>query len=137
MRRLFVDTNILLDLLAKREPFYHETAQLFSAADSGKVELFTSALSFANIHYVLSQRLKQQDAKNAISRLMLLVKPLDLNELIIQRALSDDSFSDFEDALQYFTAIENKSEAIITRNLKDFKNAALPVLTAGQMCSLL
>ena len=69
-------------------------------------------------------------AKN--QRISLIVNILPLDDKIVGVALNDDSFNDFEDGLQYFTAIENNQDIIITRNLKDFKASKLPVMTAKQ-----
>lgn len=71
-------------------------------------------------------------AKSILRKLRLIVKILQLDDKIIGLALNDETFSDFEDGLQYFTAIENRQELIITRNLKDFKNSKLPTMTAKQ-----
>jgi predicted nucleic acid-binding protein len=132
MIKIFVDTNILLDLVARRAPFYEESALLFSLADNKKVEIAVSALSIANLHYVLSRELNNKQAKTIIRKLKILIQVLPINDKIIGLALNDDSFTDFEDALQYFSAIEGYQSFIITRNLKDFKKAKLPVLTAKQ-----
>lgn len=132
MKKLLLDTNIVIDLLAKREPFYNEAGQLFSFAERKKVSVFISALTFANINYVLCRQLKAEEARQVLRKLRLIVGILDLNEKIISLALNDSNFEDFEDALQYFSAVENKIEFIITRNIKDFKPSKIPVMTAGQ-----
>ena len=132
MKRILIDTNIVIDLLAKREPFYQEPAKLFSLADKTKVRLFVSALSFANVNYVLLKQRKPEETKQVLRKLKLIVGILDLEEKIINLALNDNDFNDFEDALQYFSAIENNIEIIVTRNLKDFQNSKLPVMTAEQ-----
>jgi predicted nucleic acid-binding protein len=132
MRRILIDTNIIIDLLSKREPFYHEAAILFSLADKEKVSLFTSALSIANVNYILLKQRKAEDAKQILRKLKLIVGILGLDEKIVDLALNDDTFDDFEDSLQYYSALENDIEIIISRNLKDFVNSKLPVMTAGQ-----
>lgn len=83
MKRLLVDTNIILDLLAKREPFYHEAALLFSLADKGDVKLFTSTLSVANVNYVLLRHGKPEKARQILRKLKLLTGILSLDEKII------------------------------------------------------
>ncbi|OQX73230.1 MAG: twitching motility protein PilT [Bacteroidetes bacterium 4484_276] len=132
MNNLFIDTNIVIDLLAKRHPFFANAAQLFSLADKRIVDLSISALTFANTHYTLSKSKKSDDAKSILRKLKLIVTVLPLDDKIIGLALNDRSFKDFEDGLQYFTAIENNQDIIITRNLKDFKKTKLPVMTAEQ-----
>jgi predicted nucleic acid-binding protein len=132
MKKLFVDTNIVIDLLSRREPYYDEAATLFSLADKNQVELSISSLTIANTSYVLLGQMDSAKAKSILRKLRLIVKILPLDDKIVGLALNDEAFSDFEDGLQYFTAIENRQETIITRNLKDFKNSKLPAITAKQ-----
>ncbi len=129
MRRILIDTNVILDLLAKREPYYMESQQLFSLADLGEMELVISSLSLVNVHYVLSESLKIQTARSTIGKFKVLVKIFELNEKILELAINDHHFKDFEDGIQYYTAVESACEAIITRNLKDFKKSSIPVMS--------
>ncbi len=137
MRKVFIDTNIVIDLLSKREPFYDESADLFSLADNKIIELSISSLTIANTSYTILRQTNSKTAKEILRKLRLIVNVLPLNDKIIGIALNDDSFSDFEDGLQYFTAIENNQDLIITRNLKDFKASKLPVMTARQFVETL
>ena len=132
MKKLFIDTNIVIDLLSRREPFYDESADLFSLADQKIIELSISSLTIANTHYTLLRQLDSNRAKEILRKLRLIVDILPLDDKIIGITLNDNSFSDFEDGLQHFTAIENNQDFIITRNLKDFKASKLPVMTAKQ-----
>lgn len=132
MKKVFVDTNIIIDLLSRREPFYVEAANLFSLADKKQIELSISSLTIANTSYALLRQLDSNKAKSILRKLRLIVQVLPLDNKVIDLALNDETFSDFEDSLQYFTAIENGQNIIISRNLKDFKNSELPVLTAKQ-----
>lgn len=132
MKKLFVDTNIVIDLLARRDPFFEEAAELFSLADKKQVELSVSSLTIANTSYALLRQMDSNKAKSVLRKLRLILKVLPLDDKIIGLALNDQTFSDFEDGLQYFTAIEDEQELIITRNLKDFKNSKIPTMTAKQ-----
>jgi predicted nucleic acid-binding protein len=132
MKKIFVDTNIVIDLLSRREPFFEEAAELFSLADKKQIELAVSSLTIANTSYVLLRQMDSNKAKSVLRKLRLIFKVLPLDDKIIGLALNDETFSDFEDGLQYFTAIEDEQELIITRNLKDFKNSKLPTMTAKQ-----
>jgi predicted nucleic acid-binding protein len=132
MKKLFVDTNIVIDLLSRREPYFQEAATLFSLADRKQIELTLSSLTIANTSYALLRQMDSNKAKSILRKLRLVVKILPLDDKIVGLALNDDGFSDFEDGLQYFTAIENGQDLIITRNLKDFKNSNIPVMTAKQ-----
>ena len=132
MSRLLIDTNIVIDLLSKRDKFYDEAADLFSLADKKELELTISSLTFANTNYILSKLKSAKEAKEILRKFKVLVELLSLDDKIAELALSDDNFADFEDGLQYYSAIENQIEIIITRNKKDFKKSKIPVLTAKE-----
>lgn len=134
MENIFVDTNIVIDLLAKREPFYKEAQDLFTLGDKNEVNLFISSLTFANAYYSIVRHHKEVDAKKYLSKFKVLVTILSLDAKAIELALASD-FKDFEDGLQYFTAMDNEADVIITRNKKDFANANIPVMTAGEYLS--
>ncbi|SHF44599.1 Predicted nucleic acid-binding protein, contains PIN domain [Salegentibacter echinorum] len=132
MSKLLIDTNIVIDLLSKREKFYDEAADLFSRADRNKLELTISSLTFANTNYILSKLKSAEEARQILRKFKVLVELLSLDDKITELALSDNNFPDFENGLQYYSAIENEIDVIITRNKKDFKNSKIPVLTAKE-----
>lgn len=132
MNRVLIDTNIVIDLLAMRKDFYEEAADLFSRADKKELVLAISALTFANTNYILTKLKSAKEAREILRKFKLLVEIVSLDEKITQLALSDDNFQDFEDGLQYYSAMENQIDIIITRNKKDFKNSKIPVLTAKE-----
>ncbi len=129
MTKIFIDTNIILDLLANRKDFHLEAQQLFTLADHKEIELFTSSLSIVNTHYILSQKLKQNKVNKALRQFKLLVSVLNVDDKIIDLALNSD-FKDFEDAVQYHCGMQYQMDLIITRNLKDFKFSEIPVMSA-------
>jgi len=126
---VFIDTNIIIDLLAKRESFYREALQLFSLADSNKIHVTISALSLVNTHYILNDVMKLKDARSILGKFKVIVQSYALNDKVIELALSDPDFKDFEDGIQYYTALESIASLIITRNLKDFRHSAIPVMS--------
>lgn len=131
MENLLIDTNIILDLLSKRKNFYQEAQELFTLADEQEIKLYISSLTFANTHYLLTKELNSNEARKVLIKFKLLVTILPLDDKILELALSSD-LNDFEDAIQYYTAMENDLNIIITRNKKDFKISKLPVLTAKE-----
>ncbi len=135
MKKLLVDTNIIIDLLAKREEFYDAAAQLFSLADQKKITLYICSLSFANAHYVLSRQLEERKVREVLRKLKVLAEVVSFDSKILDKALNS-AFKDFEDAIQYYSAIELNVDIIISRNLKDFKKSNIPVLTADQFLKL-
>jgi len=132
MKKILIDTNIVIDLLSKRKDFYDDAADLFSQADKKELNLTISSLTFANTNYILTKLKSAKEAKEILRKFKVLVELLSLDDKITELALSDESFPDFEDGLQYYSAIENDVDIIITRNKKDFKNSRLPVLTAKE-----
>ena len=108
MDKLFVDTNIIMDLLQKRENFFQEAQALFTLADKKIVKLFISSLSIANTHFLLSKHYNSNDARKILTKFKVLVEVLPLDNKIIDLALAAD-LKDFEDAIQLFTAIEHNT----------------------------
>ena len=131
MEKVFVDTDIVLDLLSNREPFYSHSAQLFSEADKGKIRIHVSSLTFSNLNYILSRQYSVDQSRKKLLKFKTLVTVLSVTDKVVELALSSD-FKDFEDGLQYFTAIENNLKTLLTRNLKDYKTADITVMTAEQ-----
>ena len=131
MINILLDTNIVIDLLASRDPFYAEAAELFSLADKKSLKLSVSALSLANTHYILSKFTNDQEARKILRNFKVIVDILPLDDKVVDLALNSD-FKDFEDAIQYFTAIENNQKLIVTRNKSDFKESKIPIMTAGE-----
>ena len=128
---LFVDSDVILDVLEKRERFYEYSAQILSLGDEKKAKLVTTSLAFANIYYVLRKHLGIEKAKESLRKLRIIVDVISVNAKEVDLALNSE-LSDFEDALQYFTALDGKMEFIITRNVRDYKNPKLIVQTPQQ-----
>ncbi|MFC2119406.1 type II toxin-antitoxin system VapC family toxin [Bacteroidota bacterium] len=131
MNRILVDTNIVLDLLAGRKPFLKYAAKLFTEADQNKIKLYVSALSIANIHYMLSRLKSEKEARKILNKFKVLVSIVALDKKILDLSLSSE-FKDFEDAIQYFSALEINAVSIITRNLQNYKTSKIPVQTAEE-----
>ncbi len=131
MKSIFLDTNNVLDLLARRMPFYSDAAKLFSLADKKKIKLSISALCLADTNDILSRQLPENEVRKILRKFKVLVIVLPLDDKITDLALNSE-FRDFNDAIQYFTAIENDQDIIITRNLPDFKESKIPVMTADE-----
>ncbi|GHV75338.1 PIN domain-containing protein [Spirochaetia bacterium] len=130
-KKLFVDSDIILDLLAQRELFYGHAAELFTFAYTNKIELYTTAVVLANVFYILRKLKGNEGAKRQLKDLRLLVNVLPINTNIVDMSLNS-KFSDFEDGLQYFTAKENNLLAIITRNGEDYKVKDIIIQTAEE-----
>ncbi len=127
MRRVFLDTNVVIDLLDKREPFWKDAAALFTMAYNGQVELYISSLTYATASYLLRKHGKE-GTRALLGNLRELSKVTAVGETEVDLAMAS-AFDDYEDALQYFSAANAKVEAIVTRNKKDFHASGLPVMS--------
>lgn len=130
-RAVFIDTDIILDVLAKREPFYQAAAILFSDVERGELKACVSSLTFANLFYILRKELSAPKAVEALKKLRQLVTVLPVDDKIVAHAL-DGGFTDFEDALQYHTALSKGIPCLITRNVRDYRKPVITVCTAEE-----
>ncbi|OXG07768.1 putative nucleic acid-binding protein [Flavobacterium araucananum] len=128
---LFLDTNVLIDLIDKREPFFNDIAVIATMAENKELKLAASSLSFVNIVYVVSKSVEEKTVLEALKKLRIICDVSTIDEIVIDKSLIS-KFDDFEDAVQYFSALHHKCEFIITRNKKDFKNSEIPVLTPSE-----
>lgn len=135
MTKVFVDTDVCLDLLSGRKPFNKTAEILFSLADNRKVKIYVSSLSFSNIDYVLRSQYSSTHSRQLIGKFKTLVNVLPVDSKTIDLAIASD-FNDFEDAIQYSCALENNLTTIITRNVKDYKKATIAILTPEAFIAL-
>ena len=133
--KLFLDTDVVLDHLADRQPFAEHAHRLLALAELGQVEVCASALSFSHLHYLLRKGRTRTETRELLSRLKRVVRIAAVAEAEIQSALDSD-FADFEDAIQYFAAVSAGGvTAIITRNGADYSTSRLPVMSPDQYLS--
>ena len=131
---VFLDTNVVLDLLGEREPFYLSAAKIATLADHGDIRIVVSALTYSTVYYLLSKFEDKELVKEKIRKFKLIAETSDLTDKILDKGLSS-LFSDFEDALQYYCAIQNGCNILITRNAKDFRESDIPVLSPDEYLS--
>lgn len=131
---IFVDTDVVLDLLARREPFYPAAARLFSRVERGELTACVSALAFANLFYLLCKELGASKAVEVLGKLRRLVTVLPVDDGVIELALTA-GFRDFEDAIQYYAALAGGAACLVTRNLRDYPDPIIPVCTAEEFLS--
>ena len=134
MSRIFLDTNVILDLLGERVPFFDSIAKVATLADQKKLTLIISPLSFTTIDYVLNKYETSESVLNKLRKFKIICEVCEVNEETIDKALNSN-FKDFEDAVQYFSALQSNCSIIITRNGKDFKNSTIPIMTAEEYLS--
>ena len=129
MKKIFLDTNIILDFLGEREGFYEASAKIMTLADKKKIQVYTSPSSISKVFYVLAKYENSKIALEKIRKFKLLCSMSVMDDEVVEKAIHSN-FKDFEDAMQYFSALASNCNIIITRNEKDFKNAMIPVMNA-------
>lgn len=133
--KIFLDTNILIDLLANRPPFTSEALDIFALSEEGKIQLFTSTHSIATTHYILKKTVSESHLRHLLSELSELVTVLDITQPIIKSSLKS-AHKDFEGAIQIGCAESNGDIAyILSRNLKDFKTSSIPAISVQELLS--
>ncbi len=131
MTDLFIDTDVIIDFLIDRKPHSREAAIIFTLIDNKKMRGYASSLTFSNLYYILRKLESHNKVIAKLDSLSKMVNILRVDEQIIKNAISS-SFPDFEDTIQYFSALDSKKiDVIITRNTKDYKNPGIPVMTPG------
>ena len=132
--RIFIDSDVIIDLVAHRAEFA-AAAELFSLVERRAVEGFTSPVVLANVEYIIGKYSSKAKARKAISSLLQRITVLPMDHSTAQQAI-ESKFSDFEDALQYFTAKRGEVDVIVTRNKKDYLQGKITVLTAREFVDL-
>jgi predicted nucleic acid-binding protein len=132
--KVFVDTNVLIDYLCKREPFFVPAKSVFALCYMGKIEIVISSLSIVNTIYI-GRNHNSTKLKQSLLRLSHIVSFMDLSASMALDALQTE-WEDYEDALQYATAQTSASDFIITRNKRDYSRSDLPVYTPEELLAL-
>jgi predicted nucleic acid-binding protein len=131
---LLFDTSIVIDLLAKREPFWQSASQLFDLAEQTKVDAYINTLTLVTVYYILRSHYKilHQRIIDAFLVLTSYVSVADVKADHVRQAMMS-SFTDFEDGVMFYSGVQIAGiTAIITRNVPDFSTADIPVLTPDQ-----
>lgn len=131
IKNVFLDTDVILDFIMKREPFHLASGSIFEMAKHDEVRLNVSASCFTNIFYIFRKIAGNEKAKHAISSLLIFINVLEVNSYIVKTAV-ESPFNDFEDAVQYFTATNNQIDILITRNISDYILDDIPVMTPDE-----
>jgi predicted nucleic acid-binding protein len=129
--KLFWDTNVMLDFLGERDPYYNSAAKIATLADKRELTVIASALSYATVSCFLTKYEGLEKTKDKLRKFKVISEICELDKSIIEKGLNSD-FSDFEDSLQYFSALRTECDTIITRNGKDFKKSQISVMTPDE-----
>ena len=135
MKTVYIDSDIFLDVFMRREDFFEPAAELLSLADLKKIKAVTTPLVYSNLLYIIRKYKSAKTALKTLRTLQAMVTVIPVSSQATARAL-DSSFTDFEDALQYFSSLEAKVDFIVTRNKKDFASSTISVLSAKEFLAL-
>ena len=130
--KILIDTNVILDVLCNRTDFVGDSLKVFKCCEAGLITGYISALSVPNIVYIMRKELDAERIREILTTLTSLFTVLDLRESDLLRA-ADMDFSDYEDAVQSSCAARIKANYIVTRNIKDFKNSAVPAIKPSEL----
>lgn len=133
MKRVFLDTNIIVDLIADRRPFSKYAIQIFQKAESKELELFTSSHSIATTHYLLKKYLEEKELRDVLYNLLDFVNVVAVDEGIIKKGFRS-KHKDFEDSIQILCASSiEKIDCIVSRNTKEFKESEVPAFNPDEI----
>ena len=132
--KIFVDNDVILDVLLDRKEFTHSRI-LFTLIENNQVKAYTSSTIFTNSFYIISKLQNKKKAWSALKKIRLLFKIGKVSQNTVDLALASD-FNDFEDALQHYVALDQNTNYIITRNKRDYLEAQIPTLTPQEFIAL-
>ena len=134
MKKVFLDTNILVDLIAVRKPFSKYSIEIFKKAEEKKIKLFTSSHSIATTHYLLKKYLEEKILRDVLYNLLDYLTVIAVDTDVLKKGLRS-KHKDFEDSIQILCASTiEKIDCIVTRNTKDFRDSEILVLTPDELC---
>ena len=134
MKKVFLDTNIIVDLIADRKPFSKYSIEIFKKAEEKKIKLFTSSHSIATTHYLLKKYLEEKILRDVLYNLLDYVTIIAVDTDVLKKGLRS-KHKDFEDSIQILCASTiEKIDCIVTRNTKDFRDSEIFVLTPDELC---
>ena len=125
--KIFIDGDVILDLLLKRNRFYKGATKIFTLIEKRTIIGYTSPLIIANIYYIITKLENKKSAFEKIKLLRSLLRILELNDKIIDMAIARP-YNDFEDSIQYHCAVEHGINILITRNIKDYPKGDIDIL---------
>lgn len=133
--KLFIDTNVVIDVIASREPFFPASQEILSLCEEGESEGAMSTLTLCTVAYVLRKYLSPRTMRQKLSELRTILNPVELDAGILDPAIASP-IADFADAVQFYSAVRSEADCIITRNVKHFPKADRPVLSPSDFLAL-
>ena len=136
MIQVLLDNDVVLDFFLKRPPFNVEAKEIFDCAERGEIEIYISAITANNAFYTTRKQIDKATAFKAVEGLLKLVEVCRTDKSVLQNAFTL-SFTDFEDAVQCSSALAENLDAIVTRNLKDYKNSTIKVYSPSEFLQII
>lgn len=135
--KVFIDSDVLLDFFFDRAPFSQASAALISACEQGRISGCTTPLVLSNMYYLLRQKAGRDKALKCIHYLLDYLEIIAMDRESVLIAI-DSGFTDFEDGLQYGSALGDQTiQGIVTRNVKDYRKSKLSVHTPNGLLAML
>ncbi|RLA16727.1 MAG: PIN domain nuclease [Gammaproteobacteria bacterium] len=134
--KILFDTNIILDVLLNRKPFVELSANLVSSVENKTIEGYLCATTITTLDYLISTSRNRETAKIEIQKLLTLFQIADVNSTVLSMAINS-GFTDFEDAVQYFSGKCSNVDGLVSRNTKDYKKVVLPIYTPDELWSII
>ena len=134
--RLLIDANVLLDVLQKREPHWKDSSLVWKLCETEQAEGAVTALTFANLVYVMRRELTPEQVHDVLKKLQLIFRFVDFSAADMEKA-AEMKWDDFEDAIQAVIAERISADAIITRNVRDFKQSKVIAFTPTELLARL
>ena len=134
--KILFDTNVILDVLLNRHPFSNVAINLFSTVEMRDLDGYLCATTLTTVDYLVAKAISKRVAKESIRKLLRLFNVAEVNKSVLALAI-DSGFADFEDAVLYMAGTAVHVDGFVTRNVKDFKKASLPIYTPDELWSIL
>jgi predicted nucleic acid-binding protein len=136
LKTVLCDISFILDIFLKRDPFYYSAAKLFKKIEDKGIKGYLCALSFPTLFYLLSKELNREKVIKTLEKIRIVFSVAPVDEKVIDLSLTSD-FRDFDDAVQYYSAVQVKADCIITRNKSDYSDIKIPALTPEEFLVLI
>ena len=135
MKKVLIDIDVILDVLAKRDPFFAPAANLWKEIEERRIRADLAAHSITTLFYLIRKERGRGFAKESIRNLLTVFEIASIDKKVLLSALESD-FKDFEDAVQSAAAKHTKVDVIITRNVKDFRKSEIPAMSADSFLAV-
>jgi len=130
--KALIDGNIILDVLQRRDPHFDASSKIWKLCETDQIEGIVSALTFADLVYVMRRELTPESINEVLKKLALIFRFADLSVTDLTEA-AEMKWKDYEDAVQAATAKRIHAECIVTRNIRDYKQSIVPVFTPAEL----